>query len=152
LAEGASPGARMVDVGGKEDVPRMATARGEIILSRKTVEAIREGRIEKGDVAVTAQVAGVMALKRPPELIPLCHSIPITSARVEVEVLDDRVAALCNVSASYKTGVEMEALVGVSAALLTVWDMVKYLEKDETGNYPSTRIAEIRVLEKRKEG
>ncbi|PKK86564.1 MAG: cyclic pyranopterin monophosphate synthase MoaC [Thermoplasmata archaeon HGW-Thermoplasmata-1] len=142
----------MVDIEGKADVRRIAAARGQIILKESTVEAIREGRIKKGNVFDVARTAGILAVKKTPETIPLCHPIPITGITVDFELSQNCVACTCRVSADYKTGVEMEALCGVSAALLTVWDMTKYLEKDETGNYPDTRITGIEVVEKRKGG
>jgi len=141
---------RMADISGKRDSRRMAIARGEVVLKQSTIEAIREGRVEKGDALTTAEVAGIMALKRTHEVIPLCHPIQITGAEIRFEVLKGRISAECRVEANYRTGVEMEALVGVTVALLTIWDMVKYLEKDRTGNYPTARIEGIEVAEKRK--
>ena len=96
-------------------------------------------------------LAAVLAVKDTPRLIPLCHPISITGLDVNFEVEPERIRAIVTVTSFGKTGVEMEALTGVSVALLNVWDMVKYLEKDETGNYPETEIDEIKVLEKRKE-
>jgi cyclic pyranopterin phosphate synthase len=84
-------------------------------------------------------------------MIPLCHPIPIESVEVTFDLKEDRVTAYCHVKANYKTGVEMESLAGVSTALLTIWDMVKYLEKDENGQYPSTCINDIKVVLKEKE-
>jgi len=141
---------RMADISGKRSSKRMAIARGEIVLKATTIEAIREGGVEKGDALTTAEVAGIMALKRTHEVIPLCHPIQITGATIVFEVLKDRISAECKVEANYRTGVEMEALVGVTVALLTIWDMVKYLEKDRTGNYPTTKIEGITIVEKRK--
>jgi len=141
---------RMADISGKSDSRRRAIARGEIMLKQATIEAIREGRVEKGDALTTAEVAGIMALKRTHDVIPLCHPIQITGAEIRFEALKDKISAECRVEANYRTGVEMEALVGVAVALLTIWDMVKYLEKDRTGNYPTARIEGIRVVEKRK--
>ena len=141
---------KMIDVSGKEVVHREAKAVGMIILRKDTVEAIKEGRVEKGDPLRVAEVASIQAVKRTPETIPLCHPIPITSVTTEFQLGGDCIEAWCRVTADYKTGVEMEALAGVAAALLTIWDMVKYLEKDEDGQYPSTAIAGIRVVEKRK--
>ncbi len=106
---------------------------------------------KKGDPFPVAEVAGILAAKRVSELIPLCHPIPLTKVDVSFRIGEDHVEARCRVVADYKTGVEMEALTGVTVALLTLWDMVKYLEKDEEGQYPTTRITEVRVVEKRKE-
>lgn len=139
---------QMVDVTGKEDVVRIAKAEGFIRLKPETVKAIRDNKVPKGDVLSTANIAGILAVKKTPELIPMCHPIPITSVSIEFDVLDDGVKVTCTVKSIGKTGVEMEALTGVSVALLTVWDMVKALEKDEKGNYPHTRIEYVRVVEK----
>lgn len=140
----------MVDIGGKPIVSRQATASGEIRLRPSTVAAIRAGRIEKGDVLATARIAGIQAAKRTPELLPLCHPVPLTSVEVDLVAEHDRVRATTTVRAEYRTGVEMEALAGTAAALLTVWDMVKAAEKDARGQYPTTEIGPIRVVEKRK--
>lgn len=140
--------ARMVDISEKPDVTRRARAAGDILLSRPTLEKIRGGAMEKGNVLATARVAAVMAVKRTPDTIPLCHQIPITGIDVDFEIGKDTISAFVEVRSVGKTGVEMEALSGVSAALLTVWDMVKSAEKDGTGNYPHTAIRDIRVLEK----
>ncbi len=142
--------AKMVDIGAKPDVRRRAVARGEIRLKPATVRAIRAGRVEKGDPLAAAEVAGLQAIKSTWQVLPHCHPIPLTSAGVEFDVRADRVVATAAVEATYKTGVEMEALYGVSVALLTVWDMVKSLEKDARGVYPAARIAEIRVVSKEK--
>ncbi len=139
---------RMVDVTQKKPVVRIAKAEGFIRLKSETINAIVENRVAKGNVLATANVAGILAVKKTPELIPMCHPIPITSVTVDFEVLEDGVKAVCTVKSVGKTGVEMEALVGVSTALLTIWDMVKSLEKDETGNYPHTRIEYVKVSEK----
>jgi cyclic pyranopterin phosphate synthase len=141
---------RMIDISGKEVVHREAEAEGVINLRKETVDAIKNGEIKKGDPLQAAEIACMLAVKKTPELILLCHPIPITSINIEFELGDDSVTARCRVVADYRTGVEMEALAGVTAALLTVWDMVKYLEKDERGQYPTTTITGIRVLEKTK--
>ncbi len=138
----------MVDISGKPDIVRVAKARGVIKLRPETVKAIVEGRVPKGDVFSVARVAAILAVKRTWEIVPLCHPIPITSVDVELEARDDRVEATVTVKTVAKTGVEMEALTGVSAALLSVWDMVKALEKDERGQYPYTAIEKIEVVEK----
>jgi cyclic pyranopterin monophosphate synthase len=144
-------GVGMVDITGKPPVHRTATATGMIKLKYSTVETIRSGRVKKGDVISTARIAAIMAVKDTPRMIPFCHQISITAVDVLFEVLRTTVRATVTVTSVGKTGVEMEALAGVSVALLNVWDMVKYLEKDETGNYPSTKIDDIRVVEKWKE-
>ncbi|HOW14872.1 cyclic pyranopterin monophosphate synthase MoaC [Methanosarcina sp.] len=140
--------ARMVDISEKNNVSRLARAAGEIVLSAETIEKIRTGTVEKGNVFATARVAAVLAVKKTPEIIPMCHQIPITGIDVDFEIEEEAVSVVVEVRTVGKTGIEMEALTGVSVALLTVWDMVKSAEKDETGNYPHTLIRNIRVLEK----
>jgi cyclic pyranopterin monophosphate synthase len=140
----------MVDIADKESVPRTAEAVGRITLKRETLEAIRVGKVRKGDPLAVAEIACIQAVKKTPDLIPMCHQIPISSVDASFTLGEDYVEARCRVSAVYKTGVEMEALTGVSVALLNVWDMVKYMEKDAAGQYPATVITGIRVVEKRK--
>jgi cyclic pyranopterin phosphate synthase len=140
----------MIDVSEKPIVLRKAQAVGRITLSPKTLEEIKAGRIKKGNPLPVAEVAAMNAAKQTHLLIPHCHQIPLDTVRVDFEVHADRIEAICNVSAQARTGVEMEALVGVTMALNTIWDMVKYLEKDDKGQYPSTRITDIRVLKKEK--
>lgn len=142
--------AGMVNITEKPAVFRKATAAGSIRLHEATIEAIKMGRVKKGDVLTTARLAAILAVKDTPRLIPLCHQIPITGLDVNFEIEVGRVRATVTVTSEGKTGVEMEALTGVAVALLNVWDMVKYLEKDETGNYPGTVMGNIRVLEKKK--
>jgi len=142
---------KMIDISKKEASHRVAEAYGRIKLKGDTIRAIKKGAVDKGDPLATAQIAAILGVKKTPEIIPLCHQIPITSIKVDFDIRDDSIEAGCRVEADYKTGVEMEALVGVSIALLTIWDMVKYLEKDEKGQYPTTSITEVRVVEKRKE-
>jgi cyclic pyranopterin phosphate synthase len=140
----------MIDVTDKPPVIRTATATGLIKLNGSIIEAIRSGKTKKGDVLTTARVAAIMAVKDTPRIIPMCHQIPLTGVDVSFDLNPETVRVTVNVVSVGKTGVEMEALMGVSVALLNIWDMIKYLAKDETGNYPSTEIREIRVLEKRK--
>jgi cyclic pyranopterin phosphate synthase len=138
----------MVDISEKEDVYREAEAEGFIRLKRETIEMIKSGRIEKGDVLNVAKVAGILAAKRTWEIIPLCHNIPLSSINVEMIIENEGIKCKAIVKANYKTGVEMEALTAVSVSLLTIWDMVKKYEKDEGGQYPITEIKEIRVNRK----
>ncbi|EWG08233.1 MAG: molybdenum cofactor biosynthesis protein MoaC [Candidatus Aramenus sulfurataquae] len=140
--------ARMVDISSKDVVLREAVAEGYIKLKPSTIERIRKGEIEKGDVIAVAKVAGIMAAKKTPELLPMCHPIPLEYVNVEVELEEDKVKVRSTIRAHYKTGVEMEALTSVSVALLTVWDMTKQYEKDENGQYPSTSIEGIKVVSK----
>ncbi|MDQ1280976.1 MAG: cyclic pyranopterin monophosphate synthase [Thermoproteota archaeon] len=143
-----SDGPSMVDITLKSQIQREATAIGKIILKSNTVNLIRNGEIEKGDPINTAKVAAVLAAKNTSGIIPLCHPIPITNVKIEDEVLVDGVIFRAFIKTTARTGVEMEALTAVSVALLTIWDMVKQYEKDERGQYPSTAITDIRVLQK----
>jgi len=141
---------RMVDISEKGDVVRRAVASGEIILTTETIEKIRVGNIEKGNVLATATTAAILAVKNTPQTIPMCHQIPITGIDVDFSIGENSITTVVEVRTVGKTGVEMEALTGVSTALLTIWDMVKSVEKDDTGNYPDTMIMNIRVVEKYK--
>jgi cyclic pyranopterin phosphate synthase len=138
----------MVDIQDKKRSSREAVSEGFLLLSAGTLEAVRSGQTKKGDPIRTSEVAALQAVKNTPNLIPHCHPIPLTNVTVDLEILDDRVRSQCRVKAHYKTGVEMESLVGVAIALLTFWDMVKYLEKDEAGQYPHARVEGIRVISK----
>ncbi len=142
--------ARMIDIHAKPDVPRRAVAEGTIRLRARTLAAIRAKRVEKGDPIAAAEVAGLQAIKSTWQALPHCHPIPLTFAAVEFDVGKDRVVCTATVEATYKTGVEMEALYGASVALLTVWDMVKSLEKDARGQYPAARIEGVHVVSKEK--
>ena len=142
---------RMVDISGKEMVQRSATATGKIVLRRETLEAVKVGSVRKGDPLALAEVASIQAVKKTPDLIPLCHNLPIGSVDTSFTLRDTYIEARCRVTAVYRTGVEMEALTGVTVALLNIWDMVKYLEKDEEGQYPDARITDVKVKEKLKE-
>lgn len=141
----------MIDISEKEVVKRIATTKGEIKLKRETILAIKEDKIKKGDVLTVAKISGINAVKNTALLIPMCHFIPIQSIDINFEINDEKIICICQVKAEYKTGVEMESLLGVSIALLTIWDMVKYLEKDDKGQYPTTKISNISVVEKIKE-
>ncbi|MBE0516546.1 MAG: cyclic pyranopterin monophosphate synthase MoaC [Methanophagales archaeon] len=143
-------GVSMMDISEKEDVERVAVASGRIKLKDSTVEKIKSGSIKKGDVLGCAEIAAILAVKRTPEIIPLCHQIRIESVKVEFTMGDAEITATVSVKSVGKTGVEMDALHGLSVALLTIWDMVKSVEKDETGNYPHTRIEGIKVDKKEK--
>jgi cyclic pyranopterin phosphate synthase len=142
--------AQMVDISAKDEVTREAVAAGKIYLRPETLAAIREGKVVKGNVLSTARVAATMAVKNTSNLIPMCHHIPISSVTVDFSEGDGFIESTVVVKMTGKTGVEMEALTGVSVALLTVWDMVKSAEKDADGQYPVTSITDIRVLEKKK--
>jgi len=134
---------RMVDVSAKAETERVAVARGRITMSPSTCRMIVEGRVSKGNVLTTAQIAGIMAAKRTGEMIPLCHPIPLTDVDVRFSVHAD--AGVIEIEATAKcvgrTGVEMEALTGVSVAALTIYDMAKAVER-------TMRITEIRLVRK----
>ena len=122
--------AHMVDVGGKPETAREATATGRIAMSADAAAAIRAGAVKKGDVLAVARVAGIMAAKRTGDLIPLCHPIPITRVTLDLQPDDAGVTATATVATAGRTGVEMEALTAVSVALLTVYDMAKALDRE----------------------
>lgn len=140
----------MVDVSAKPHVAREAVAEGFLRLSRATLDALAEGRGPKGDPFPAAQVAGILAAKATPQLVPFCHPLPLSAIDVALAREADGVRVRASVKTTGPTGVEMEALAAVMGALLTVWDMTKALEKDATGNYPSTAIESVRVVSKKK--
>ena len=123
--------ARMVDVSGKEITRRVAVAEGTISVSREVMDAIKGNKVKKGDVLTVSQVAGIMGTKRTPDLIPMCHPLSLTNAELTFEVDDEacKIKAICRAVTDGKTGVEMEALTGVSTALLTIYDMCKAIDK-----------------------
>ncbi|MCI4325437.1 MAG: cyclic pyranopterin monophosphate synthase MoaC [Thermoplasmata archaeon] len=129
---------------------RRALVEGSLSVRPATAKAIRAGRVKKGDPFAAGELAGILAMKRTPELIPHCHPVPLTGTRVELRLAGGKVRVLAEAEAVYRTGVEMEALVGATIALLTVWDMVKYLEKDRRGGYPTTRLGPVTVVRKEK--
>lgn len=121
----------MVDVSGKNDTSRTAIAYGRITMNRKAYEAIGGGTVMKGDVLAAARIAGIMATKQTPSLIPLCHTLLLTSSKVDLRFLGESncLEAICTVETNGKTGVEMEALTGVTIALLTIYDFCKALDR-----------------------
>jgi len=135
--------ARMVDVGGKPDTERVAVAKGEVTMRPETLRLVAEGGMPKGDVLAVAQVAGIMAAKRVPDLIPLCH--PLLLTKVDVEFRIDEASSRIEITATArcrgKTGVEMEALTAVSVAALTIYDMAKAVER-------TMQIGNIRLVRK----
>src|SRR4030065_1163433 len=135
---------RMIDVSDKKVVRRTATAEGFLLLKESTMRASASESVKKGDVVAASKLAGIQGAKATAATLPLCHQVPLTSIEIQIARKKDRLRCKCTVSAQYKTGVEMEALVGVTVALLNAWDMVKYLEKDETGQYPETRKTDAR--------
>jgi cyclic pyranopterin phosphate synthase len=142
----------MVDITAKPGVYREAKAKGAIKLKPETIHLIREGKVEKGDLFQVAKVAGILAAKNTSSLIPLCHPLPLTSVEVDLQIVDNSTVEVhTTVKTRAQTGVEMEALVAATVALLTVWDMTKQYEKDKRGQYPHTAIQDIHVVQKIKE-
>ena len=138
----------MIDISEKDTIIRIATASGKIKLKKETIERIINKQVEKGDAFTVAKVSAISAVKKVPDLIPFCHPIPITNVDLDFEIEDNIIKAICKVKSIAKTGVEMEALTGVSIALLNLWDVVKMYEKDKEGQYPYTQIFDIKVEEK----
>ena len=138
-----SGAARMVDVTAKEATARVAVASGRVLVSSQVVGLLRGDGVPKGDALGVSRVAGIMAAKRTPDLVPLCHPLAISGVTVDLAVEDDGVAITATVRTTDRTGVEMEALTAVSVAALTLFDMIKAVD-------PAARIDDIRVL--RKEG
>ena len=135
--------ASMVDVGHKTNQARCATAVGYIKMSLKTIQAVRDNQLQKGDVLAVAQIAGIQAAKQTPILIPLCHTLILDKVSVRFDITDEGIKATCIVSCQGKTGVEMEALTGVSVSLLTIYDMCKAIDK-------KTEIGRITLIKKSK--
>jgi cyclic pyranopterin phosphate synthase len=135
--------ASMVDVGEKPDTERLAVVRAQVTMQPETLALIREGQIKKGDVLSVARIAGIMAAKRAPDLIPLCHPIQLTHIEVDLTLDDDepRVLIEARVRSVGKTGVEMEALTAATVAALTIYDMAKAVDR-------SMRIEAVRLVEK----
>ena len=135
--------AQMVDVSAKPLSARTAVATGKIRLQPETVDLISENRIAKGDVFSTARIAGIQGAKQTPQLIPLCHTLPLSDVKIDIITLNDGAEVKCTARTVAQTGVEMEALTGVSVALLTIYDMCKAVDKE-------MRISDIRLIDKSK--
>lgn len=144
-------GPSMVDIVAKPVIHRLATATGKIVLREETIKRIRLGEVEKGDPISTARIAAILAAKATSTIVPLCHPISLSNIQISEQLGNTEISVTVTVKATAKTGVEMEALTAVSAALLTIWDMTKQYEKDEAGQYPTTSIGEIKVVKKTKE-
>lgn len=140
---GSDGRARIVDVSAKPESARTAAASGKISLRRETIELVRKNEIAKGDVITTAKLAGIQAAKQTAHLIPLCHTLPLSDVNVEIGLLDDGAEVRCTAKTIAQTGVEMEALTGVTVALLTIYDMCKAVDKE-------MRISDVRLLQKTK--
>jgi cyclic pyranopterin phosphate synthase len=136
--------AQMVDVSAKPLSARTAIATGKIRLQQETVDLISENKIAKGDVFATARIAGIQAAKQTPQLIPLCHTLPLSVVKIEIVTSNGGAEVKCTARTVAQTGVEMEALTGASVALLTIYDMCKAVDKE-------MRISDIRLVEKTKQ-
>jgi cyclic pyranopterin monophosphate synthase len=135
--------AQMVDVSAKPMSARTAIAKGKIKLQRKTLDLISKDRIAKGNVFATARLAGIQAAKQTPNLIPLCHTLPLSDVKIDIVSSRDGAEVTCTARTIAQTGVEMEALTGVSIALLTIYDMCKAVDK-------KMQIADVRLTRKTK--
>lgn len=140
----------MIDISDKEVMKREAVAQAKLFLKKETIEKIKRNEIKKGNPLEAAQIAAINAAKQTCLLIPLCHQIPLGTVSTEFKINKDHIVAKTTATTQAKTGVEMEALVGVCIALITVWDMVKYLEKDDKGQYSGSQITDVEVLKKLK--
>ena len=138
----------VIDISEKNVVERKATATGLLYLSEDSKVAIIEKKIKKGDVIEASTIAAIQAVKDTPRIIPHCHPIPLEGCNVSWAWEGNNLRCSVSVNATYKTGIEMEALTGVSAGLLCAFDMVKSIEKDNDGQYPDTAIGDIRVVKK----
>jgi len=140
---GADGRAQMVDVSNKPLSARVAIAKGKIKLQRKTLELISGDQIAKGNVFATARIAGIQAAKQTAQVIPLCHTLPLSEVKVDIVTSADGAEVTCVARTVAQTGVEMEALVGVTIAMLTIYDMCKAVDKD-------MRISDVRLVVKTK--
>ena len=132
----------MVDVAGKPSTLRVAVASARVLLGEKARSMVEQGSVAKGDVLATARISGIMAAKRTSDIIPLCHPLQLTSVKVKIDLVAEGLDISCRAETVGSTGVEMEALTGASAAALTVYDMLKAVERGIT-------ISEVKLLEKR---
>ena len=141
---GANGRAQMVDVSGKPLSARTAIAKGKIKLQRETLDLISNEQIAKGNVFATARIAGIQAAKRTAHLIPLCHTLPLSDVKIDIVTTNDHAQVKCTARTVAQTGVEMEALTGVTVALLTIYDMCKAVDKE-------MQISDVRLIEKTKQ-
>jgi cyclic pyranopterin monophosphate synthase len=139
---------RQADISKKPVSFRRATATGRIVLKPETLKLIKAGKLEKGDALAIARTMSVLAVKKTPDMLALCHPLKVEHTEIGTRFLRDSIEVTVTVEAHEKTGVEMEALTAVSVALLNVWDVAKAYEKDAQGQYPLTSIEGIHVLKK----
>lgn len=140
----------IIDVGSKPIIAREAVATGLLHLSTESLDIVANGRSPKGDVREASTIAVIQAVKETPRILPHCHPIPIEGCTVDWSIEKDALRCTVTVRTHWTTGVEMEALCGVNAGLLCAWDMLKFAEKDNNGQYPVARINAVRVLKKSK--
>ena len=141
---GADGRAQMVDVSGKPLSVRTAVATGKIRLRRETLDLISKDQIAKGNVFATARIAGIQAAKQTAQLIPLCHTLPLSEVKIDIVTLNDHAEVKCTARTVAQTGVEMEALTGVATGLLTIYDMCKAIDKE-------MQLSDIRLVKKTKQ-
>ena len=138
-----------VDISEKSIVRREALAQGEIVLKKATIEKIKNNSVEKGDVPSSSRLAAIHGVKQTPNMLTYCHPIPILGVKFNFEYLNDvTIRVAVHVKSEGKTGCEMDALNGVTNALLMIWDMTKMYEKDDEGQYLSTKIQNVNVVKK----
>ena len=140
----------IIDISEKKLVKRVATATGQLKLSKQSIDAINANKVKKGNVIEASTIAAIQAVKETPRIIPHCHPIPLEGCNVDWEISDTVLHCTVTVTANYKTGIEMEAITGVCAGLLCALDMVKSYEKDNDGQYPDSEISQIKIISKYK--
>jgi cyclic pyranopterin phosphate synthase len=140
----------IIDISEKKVVKRVATATGQLKLSKPSIDAINANQVKKGNVIEASTIAAIQAVKETPRIIPHCHPIPLEGCNVDWEISDTVLHCTVTVTANYKTGIEMEAITGVCAGLLCALDMVKSYEKDNNGQYPDSEISQVKIISKYK--
>jgi cyclic pyranopterin phosphate synthase len=140
----------IIDISEKKVVKRVATATGQLKLSKPSIDAINANQVKKGNVIEASTIAAIQAVKETPRIIPHCHPIPLEGCKVDWEISDTVLHCTVTVTANYKTGIEMEAITGVCAGLLCALDMVKSYEKDNNGQYPDSEISQVKIISKYK--
>ena len=140
----------IVDISGKKVIKRVATATGQLKLTKESIDAINTNQVKKGNVIEASTIAAIQAVKETPRIIPHCHPIPLEGCNVDWEISDTVLHCTVTVTANYKTGIEMEAITGVCAGLLCALDMVKSYEKDNDGQYPDSEISQVKIISKYK--
>lgn len=140
----------IINISEKKLVKRVATATGQLKLSKPSIDAINANKVKKGNVIEASTIAAIQAVKETPRIIPHCHPIPLEGCNVDWEISDTVLHCTVTVTANYKTGIEMEAITGVCAGLLCALDMVKSYEKDNDGQYPDSEISQVKIISKYK--